>query len=129
MLGLQRRVRDLENVEHAQTDLLWQIWQRARDAEKADLSLPLQVLQRFEAALLLEDLGRGTRVELHHIQVVRAQTSEALLHAGNHVLTREDMRRSVARGGIHRATALGGEIELRSARAKSGTDALLADAV
>ncbi len=132
MPPLERGVGDLQDVEHAHVDLLPEIRQRAGHPEKADLASLLHLLQGLEAAILLQRLAVRAGVKLDHVQVVRLHALEALLHARDHVLPRENVRRSLAGRRLrraHLASALGGkEVLLTPARDES-PDELLAHPV
>ena len=59
VVALDRRVRDLEDVEDAHREVIGQIRQDARHADEADLAFGLEVLERLDRVVLLERrLGR-----------------------------------------------------------------------
>ena len=100
VLALERRVRDLERVEHAHRDVVGDVGQRARHPEEPHLAFVAQRGERLDRAVLLELLARRAHVELHDVDVVDLHAPQALLDAGADVLGREDVRRSLALGAV-----------------------------
>src|SRR5271170_6372948 len=88
---LDRRVRDLKDVEHTHRNVLRQMWQCAGHADKPHLAGIPEFQEGFEGAVFFEGpLGRR-RVKLDDIEVVGLHSREALLDPGDDVVAGEDM--------------------------------------
>ena len=92
----------------------------------------LQFHQGIDGAILLQGLLRRRDVELHQVEIVGLHPHQALLHAGDDVVAREDVRADLADRGrrcTHQATAFAREVVLGSPMRDVASDALLAHAV
>src|SRR5208282_90791 len=82
MLALERRIRDLECVEHAHLNLFNKIGQSPGHANKAHLTLLLQRQGRLQCTIFLELPPREASVKLDQVEIVRLHSPQALLQAG-----------------------------------------------
>src|SRR5690606_5555021 len=115
VLALERRIRDLKDVEDAHLDMRLELRERARHADEAHLPFASKSLELGDRIVLLEHGSRRAQVELHDVEIVRSKPLEALLDGGADILAAEVER--LAPGGRHvgrleRATAFAREIEL-----------------
>jgi hypothetical protein len=131
VLALDRRVRDLEDVEDAHRDVFGQVREDAGHADEPDLALVLEFVQRLDGVVVRELLGARRHVHLHQVQAVGAQPAQALLNVGpdvaGAVVVR--VRRRGADRDLQQAAALRSEEVLLAAAAEVAADKFLAPAV
>src|SRR3990172_3772474 len=94
VFALERRVGDLENVEHAHGDMVLQVRQGGGHANEADLALLLEVEDGPNGVVFLKRLLGGAAVELQDIYIIRLHACQALMNTGQDVLARVDVSRS-----------------------------------
>src|SRR5215471_11877329 len=131
VLSLQRRVRDLEDVEDVHGDVLGQVRKNARHSDEADLSFRLQLSQGLDGTAGGQR-GRARRhVHLHQVETVGAEPAQALLDVRPHVFRAVvvRVRRRHVRRQLQRAAALGRQEELIPPVTDESADELLAPAV
>src|SRR5690242_5534959 len=70
MFTLDCRVRNLQDVENAHRDVVDQVGQGARHANKSDFAGVSEFEERIECPVLLEALSGWRSMELHDIEIV-----------------------------------------------------------
>src|SRR5260370_23567038 len=88
---LDRRVRDLKDVEDAHRDVVDQVRQGARHADKSDFAGVSELEERIECSMLLEGLPGWRGMELHDIEIVGLHPRKTLFDPGHDVVAREDV--------------------------------------
>src|SRR3990170_8625187 len=131
VFALERRVGDLENVEHAHGDMVLQVRQGGGHANEADLALPLEVEDGPNGVVFLKRLLGGAAMELQDIYIIRLHACQALMNTGQDVLARVDVSLGLTCGGCFadQTAALGRKGVVGAAVCDEPTDHLLALAV
>ena len=80
MLALDRRVRNLEDVENVHRDLVGQLGNGAGHPDETDLPLVAQRLQRVHGMVGLHPGTARRHVHLNEIEIVGAEPRQALLY-------------------------------------------------
>jgi hypothetical protein len=79
VLWLQGGVGDLQDVKHAHADVVGEVRQDGGAAQEANLACALEVCERLNGPLMLQNLLGGTEVELEDVQVIGLQPPQALM--------------------------------------------------
>src|SRR6202035_4921298 len=82
VLTLDRRVRDLKDVKNAHRDVVDQVGQGARHADKSHLAGLSELEKCIECAVLLKGLPGWRGVELHDIEIVGFHPRKTLFDPG-----------------------------------------------
>jgi hypothetical protein len=81
VLALHKGVRDLEDVEDAHRNVVWEMGERPRHPDEADHPCIAELNEGLDRALVREGLAARRHVDLHEIEVIGSQSPQALLHA------------------------------------------------
>src|SRR6202040_2904337 len=110
---LDCRVRDLKDVEDSHRNVVDQVGQGARHADKSYLAGLSELQECFERAVLLQGLPGWRGVELHDVEIVGFHPHETLFDPRHHVLAGEDVWPSLIAWSRRRAdqtSAFAGQI-------------------
>ena len=88
---LDCRVRNLKDVEDAHRNVVDQVRQGARHADKSNLAGVSECEECIERAVLLERLPGRRGMELHDIEIVGFHPRKTLLDPGHDILARENV--------------------------------------
>src|SRR5260370_42332876 len=111
VLTLDRRIRDLKDVKNSHRDVVDQVGQGARHADKSHLAGLSELEKCIECAVPLERLPGWRGVEPHDIEIVGFHPRKTLFDPGHDIVAREDVCPSLAarcRGCAHQTAAFAG---------------------
>ena len=132
VLALDRRIGDLENVEHARRDMVRQVRQGGGDTDEPHFARLLEFEQRVERAVLLQGLFGWRGMELDDVEIVSLHPSEALLDALDDIFSGEDVGVALPGWSWCRAdqtAAFAGQIEFRAPMRDVTADPLFAQPI
>src|SRR5690348_11889789 len=95
---LDRRVRDLKDIENTHRNMVDQVRQGAGHADKSHLSSLSEFEEGIERAVLAQGLPRWRGVKLHDVEIVGFHPRKTLFDPGHDVVAREDVCASLAAG-------------------------------
>jgi len=100
VLALDRRIRDLKDVEDAHGDVVGQMRKGSGHADEADFPLIAERYERLDSLVGLQLVATRRQVDLEEVEVIRAEPPQTLLDPGADVLGSKIVREGrVAPGG------------------------------
>ena len=130
MFTLDRRVRDLKDIENTHGNVVRQMGQCAGHADKPHLAGLFELQECLERAVFFQGLPRWGGVELHYVEIVGLHPDKTLFDPRHDVVAGEDVLPPLAarrRGSSDQAAAFAGQIIFSAPLRDIAADPLLGE--